>query len=83
MRQHLEINMNERGMYFNFKELPFPLVRNNYELERCIKDINFFDIIEKYSEFEKRIGLNESGEASKIIGDKIIKILKGENDEQK
>ena len=40
-------------------------------------------LILKYSEFEKRIGLNESGEASKIIGDKIIKILKGENDEQK
>lgn len=78
----IENYMNERGMYFKFKELPFPLTRNNYELEQCIKKVDFNDITKKYNDFKEKIGLNESGEASKIIGDKIIEILKGEKNEQ-
>lgn len=72
---------NERGMYFDFSNLPFPLTKNNDELKQCIQNIKFDSIIEKYNLFKKNIGLNESGNASKIVGDLILNILRGEKNE--
>ena len=63
-----DIEKYNRGYYFDFAELPFPLARNEEEL---IGNIRTFDS-EAYEEavesfFEKHIGLCEDGNASKAI----------------
>lgn len=63
-----DIEKYDRGYYFKFTELPFPLARNQEELEHNIKT---FDI-EKYRNdvecfFDRNIGLCEDGNASKEL----------------
>lgn len=63
-----DIEKYNRGYYFDFAELPFPLARNEEEL---IGNISTFDSA-AYDEsvesfFEKHIGLCEDGNASKAI----------------
>lgn len=63
-----DIEKYNRGYYFDFAELPFPLARNEEEL---IGNIRTFDSA-AYDEcgesfFEKHIGLCEDGNASKAI----------------
>lgn len=63
-----DIEKYNRGYYFDFAELPFPLARNEEEL---IDNIRTFDSA-AYDEsvesfFEKHIGLCEDGNASKAI----------------
>lgn len=63
-----DIEKYNRGYYFDFAELPFPLARNEEEL---IVNIRTFDSA-AYDEsvesfFEKHIGLCEDGNASKAI----------------
>ena len=63
-----DIEKYNRGYYFDFAELPFPLARNEEEL---IGNIRTFDSA-AYDEsveafFEKHIGLWEDGNASKAI----------------
>lgn len=63
-----DIEKYNRGYYFDFAELPFPLARNEKEL---IGNISTFDSA-AYDEsvesfFEKHIGLCEDGNASKAI----------------
>ena len=65
-----DIEKYNRGYYFDFAELPFPLARNEEEL---IGNISTFDSA-AYDEsvesfFEKHIGLCEDGNASKAIAD--------------
>ena len=63
-----DIEKYNRGYYFDFAELPFPLARNEEEL---IVNIRTFDsaayeeAVESF--FEKHIGLCEDGNASKAI----------------
>lgn len=63
-----DIEKYNRGYYFNFAELPFPLAQNEEEL---IGNIRTFDspAYEKAVElfFDKHIGLCEDGNASKAI----------------
>lgn len=63
-----DIEKYNRGYYFDFAELPFPLARNE---EEVIGNIRTFDSA-AYDEsvesfFEKHIGLCEDGNASKAI----------------
>ncbi len=58
---------NERGLYFNFEELPFPLARSNEELRKKIIEFNDIDYEKKKNEFLSRIGSYESGSASKMV----------------
>ena len=58
----------DRGYYFNFTELPYPLAQSQDELIEIFKNMD----LEKYradvSDFEKnKIGLFENGNASKSI----------------
>lgn len=67
----IEYSENERGLYFDINNLPFPKVYNNQEL---IEQINKFDEKEynfKINEFSKEIGLKEEGNAT----EKVCKIL--------
>lgn len=63
-----DIEKYDRGYYFNFSELPFPLARNEEEL---ISNIRTFDstAYERDADvfFDKHIGLCEDGNASKEI----------------
>lgn len=64
---------DERGFYFKFDELPFPLTRNNKELLNYIENNNIKDIPNNYIEFNKKIGLKETGQASKKVVEEILK----------
>lgn len=66
---------NERGTYFSFSDLPFRLTTNNEELVEALRLESFIgnEYREEYKKFEQRIGLKESGVASK----KVAKIIEG------
>ena len=66
----------ERGTYFEFSELPFPLAENNKELTEIIDSLNFKKIESNYLEFKEKIELHENGNASKKVYDKILEITK-------
>lgn len=65
----------ERGFYFKFNELPFPLATNNEELLKIIKNKETFNISNKYNNFKKKLGLSEDGKASLKIATVIEKIV--------
>lgn len=67
----------ERGVYFEMDELPFPYARNNDELISNILTYNHDDYIEKWKQFTIRTGLHETGHATEDIANKIIDILNG------
>ena len=63
-----DIEKYNRGYYFDFAELPFPLARNEEELigNICTLDSAAYEeAVESF--FEKHIGLCEDGNASKAI----------------
>lgn len=64
--------MNDRGTYFTFDELPFPLAENNDELEKNILNFDSKNYIEKSEAFLKRLGAVEDGHASERVVDAII-----------
>lgn len=67
----------DRGVYFEMDELPFPYARNNEELISNILMYNHDDYIERWKQFVKRTGLHETGHATEDIANKIIDILNG------
>lgn len=66
--------INERGFYFKFSELPFDLAVNNEKLINNIQSYTSESLNEEYKDFEKKIGLKESGNASKNVADLILKL---------
>ena len=65
-----DIEKYNRGYYFDFAELPFPLARNEEELIGNIRTFDsaaYDESVESF--FEKHIGLCEDGNASKAIAD--------------
>lgn len=74
---------NERGCYFEFKDLPFQLATNNDELIEIIKNNNIKELKNKYEKFNEKIGLIKNGNACIKICDLIEKNIKGAKDEQK
>lgn len=63
-----DIEKYNRGYYFDFEELPFPLARNEEELIGNIRTFDsaaYDESVESF--FEKHIGLCEDGNASKAI----------------
>lgn len=67
----------ERGVYYEMEELPFPYATNNDELEQNIKAFNEKDYLQKWDVFTVRMGLNETGHAAKDIAEKMIALLQG------
>ena len=67
----------DRGCYFELDELPFPVAKDNDELE---KNILAFDDGKYQRELDalfNRVGLCESGRASDIVADMVIDFIRG------
>lgn len=63
-----DVAQYDRGYYFNFKQLPFPLAESENELLSILKDFNeerYLSALEKF--YEETIGLYEDGHASESI----------------
>lgn len=54
----------DRGFYFQFEELPFPLARSNQELLNNIENFNNDEYLSHWDAFAKRVGLSETGFAT-------------------
>ena len=68
---------DERGCYFEMEELPFPYAKNNDEMIMNILNYDNAIYQEKWQQFAKEMGLNETGHASKDVAMKICEILDG------
>lgn len=67
----------ERGVYYEMEELPFPYAKNNDELEQNIRTYNHEDFLKKWDSFAARMGLNETGHAAKDIAEKMADFIHG------
>ena len=70
----LEKYQEERDTYFDLNELPFPLCKNNTELENSILNFNENEYLTKLNKFHKNMGLMEDGKATQ----RIVSIIKSE-----
>lgn len=68
----------DRGVYFEMDELPFPYASDNEELTQNILKYNDHDYQISLKRFFERVGLVETGHASKDIALKINRFIKGE-----
>ena len=65
----------DRDVYFELNETPFPVAQNN---EQLIENIEFFSLEEynkKIHEFTKRLGCIENGNASQMVVKKICELI--------
>ena len=63
----------DRGYYFNFKELPYPLAENEDELEALIDNFDNEGYTSRLEEFfTYRVGLNESGHAAQALAEWMV-----------
>ena len=67
-----EYTNNERGLYFDLKDLPFPLAKNKTELDKLIRCFDYKKYKKDVTVFLKRIGSCENGTAAKKIAEYII-----------
>lgn len=73
LEEYLE---NERGLYFNIKDLPFPIVKNMNDLDKTLKEFDYDDYHKKLNEFMSRVGCFERGYASERICEFICQNIK-------
>lgn len=63
----------DRGYYFNFRELPYPLAENEDELEALIDNFDHEGYTSRLEEFfTHRVGLNESGHAAQALAEWMV-----------
>ncbi len=68
----------ERNLYFEYSELPFPIVKNMDELQDKIINFNYDKYIKDIDSFSVKVGLNENGNSSEIIVNRIKEVLKND-----
>lgn len=71
---------NSRGMYFEFKELPFPKAQRSDELLRCIDEYDekkAARYIKEQKDFLEKCGLKESGHAAKATAELVLEKCRG------
>lgn len=71
----MEQYKDERGMYFSFNELPFPLAETNDQLQNIIKNFSLIEYADRTNSFMSELGIVQDGRASKITAEKIIEQL--------
>lgn len=63
-----DVEQYDRGFYYKFHELPYPLARNQEELIETLKEFDETSYRKRLQEFfDDKIGLFESGQASRCI----------------
>lgn len=67
----------ERGVYYEMEELPFPYAKDNDEMEQNVKAFDMDDYLKKWDAFTIRMGLNETGHSAKDIAQKMADFLHG------
>lgn len=67
----------ERGVYYEMEELPFPYAKNNGEMEQNVRTFDMEGYLKKWDAFALRMGLNETGHAAKDIAEKMAEFLNG------
>lgn len=67
----------ERGVYYEMEELPFPYATNNDEMERNVRTFDREDYLRKWDAFTVRMGLNETGHAARDIAEKMADFIHG------
>lgn len=67
----------ERGVYYEMEELPFPYAKNNDEMEQNMKAFDMDDYLKKWDAFAIRMGLNETGHSAKDIAQKMADFMDG------
>lgn len=67
----------ERGVYYEMEELPFPYARNNDEMEQNVKTFDMEDYLKRWDAFTVRMGLNETGHSAKDIAQKMADFMDG------
>lgn len=67
-----EYLVNERGMYFDINQLPFPIAKSMNELCEILYKFDFETYDAKLKNFMKSIGSFENGSASKYVANYIL-----------
>lgn len=67
---------DDRGLYFNICELPFPLSHSNDELKKAIEIFDDENYRLRLNDFSEAIGSYEKGTASNTLGNYIINKLR-------
>ena len=73
----------ERGVYYEMEELPFPYATNNDEMEQNVRAFDMEDYLKKWDAFAMRMGLNETGHAARDIAEKMADFMSGNKVEWK
>ncbi len=68
--------IDERGFYFSYKDLPFPILCSSDELIKSIKDNKYKDYTNAKKKFIKELNLMDDGCASSRVCDIIEKKIK-------
>ena len=73
VRYATDIEKYNRGYYFKFDELPFPLARNESELLAAISNFNTEEYKKDLQEFfDSHIGMVEEGTSSKALSEWMV-----------
>lgn len=67
----------ERGSYFEWSELPFPLSVSEKQLNNQILNFSMDDYFKRYESFKKRIGLVEKNNSAKECAQRIHQVVFG------
>ena len=67
----------DRGVYYELEDLPFPCGRNNDELLERVRNFNAEEYNATWKAFTERVGLHETGHAAKDIATVINEFIKG------
>ena len=69
----IEQYIDDRGFYFDIRELPFPVAENNEELKTLINEFDTDDYLRKVFAFREQVGLFSDGHASERTVKYILK----------
>lgn len=68
-----DVEQYDRGYYYDFTKLPFPLARNQEELHKIISDFDFETYNSQLSDFlDNELGVTESGIAAKALSEWMV-----------
>ena len=73
----LEYN-SERGSYISQNELPFPVCKNNKELQLALQSYDTSKYKRQALEFLKKYGVVQQGNSSEIVANRILSVIKQE-----